>query len=136
MKNIIIFLFAILIFGCKPEVQPSTVVDTSKDSTIAALNTKVNELRDSVLIANTNEFNAVVLYDSKVDSLRSRVFVLNFCINRLAFYGNICARNPSQTVFLKGWQNRAMNGKKIILLPVLKDSIDVFLRQSPQLNHR
>ncbi len=42
------------------------------------------------------------------DSLRSRLFVVNYKIERVRYYLNIALQNPSQDKFLKGWVKRAI----------------------------
>lgn len=43
------------------------------------------------------------------DSLKTALFISNYKIERVRYYLNICLKNKSQDVFLKGWIDRAIN---------------------------
>lgn len=42
------------------------------------------------------------------DSLRSKLFLANYKVEKVRFYLNLTIKNPSQTKFLKGWVKRAI----------------------------
>lgn len=43
-----------------------------------------------------------------IDSLKNRLFISEYKVQRVKYYLNITLRNPSQTKFLKGWIKRAV----------------------------
>lgn len=45
----------------------------------------------------------------KYDSIRNEYFSVNYKLNRVRFYQNICNKNKSQNKFLLGWINRVLN---------------------------
>jgi hypothetical protein len=42
------------------------------------------------------------------DSLRTKLFLAKYKIERVKYYLRICNRNPSQTKFLRSWIDRAI----------------------------
>lgn len=43
-----------------------------------------------------------------IDSLRTKLFIANYKIERVRYYNKICIHNPKQTKFLTGWILRAV----------------------------
>jgi hypothetical protein len=44
-----------------------------------------------------------------IDSLRTKLFIANYKLERVKYYLNITIKDPSQTKFLKGWIKRAIH---------------------------
>ena len=110
MKNIIyIFVFAIV--SCKSvqtktvyEIQTKTDTLTVRD-TINVIDTFYIEYKttDTVFLINTDTIRL-----GNCDSLKERLFVSDYKLQRVRYYLNIAIKNPSQTKFLKGWIRRAI----------------------------
>lgn len=48
----------------------------------------------------------------KLNSVDEEKFILSYTIGKIARYANICNKDRSQSKFLLGWVNRALNGAK------------------------
>jgi hypothetical protein len=56
------------------------------------------------------KIDTVYVKDQKeTDSLKTKLFIANYKMERVKYYLKICLRNPKQDRFLKGWINRAVN---------------------------
>ena len=110
MKNII-YILLLTFVSCK-SVQTKTVyeIQTKTDTltlcdTINIIDTFYVEYKktDTVFIQNTD---TIIL--GNCDSLKERLFVSDYKLQRVRYYLNIAINNPSQTKFLKGWIRRAI----------------------------
>lgn len=52
--------------------------------------------------------NQVAARKMELDSVKSKLFIESYKVERVKYYLNICLRNPSQDKFLKGWVRRAI----------------------------
>jgi hypothetical protein len=73
---------------------------------IAFLFIACNQKNDSGL---NSDVTAPPQCDAIVDSLNKKLFVANLKLERVRYYLAIAQKNPSQTKFLKGWINRALD---------------------------
>lgn len=112
MKTFLIILLAFI--GCnnpKPvAVQPqgvdSCTIYRQRDSLlIVDLN---GRLADMSLAASSPEIQGAEGLRIENDSLRSKLFLVTYKVERVRYYLNIALRNPSQDKFLKGWVKRAI----------------------------
>lgn len=110
MKNII-YIFVFTIVSCKSvqtktvyEIQTKTDTLTFRD-TINIIDTFYIEYQttDTVFLINTDTIRL-----GNCDSLKERLFVSDYKLQRVRYYLNIAIKNPSQTKFLKGWIGRAI----------------------------
>lgn len=111
MKNL--FLILLLIAGCnsKPKLDLPPVETFSTQ----AYHEQVSKrLYDSDSLVNVYEkeilkLDSIIFYQKKInDSLRTKLFLANFKIQKVKKYLNICIKNPTQDKFLKGWIRRAV----------------------------
>lgn len=94
-----LFYIAILFVGCsasaKKEIKiPS--IDTIKVQLINA---------DPVTMVAAD---TTYPYSKIIDSLRNKLFVANFKIERIKYYLKICRKNPVQKKYLMSWISRAV----------------------------
>lgn len=110
MKNIIYILLLSLV-SCKSiqtktvyEIQTKTDTLTVRD-TINIIDTFYVEYKttDTVFVQNLDTIRL-----GNCDSLKERLFVSDYKLQRVRYYLNIAIKNPSQTKFLKGWIRRAI----------------------------
>lgn len=71
---------------------------------IESLNDQLTDLSLQVSRCQNTHGNC----DQIVDSLKTKLFVSDYKVERVRHYLNITLRNPSQTKFLKGWIKRAI----------------------------
>ncbi len=111
MKNIIYIFILIALVSCR-SVQTKTVyeIHTKTDTltlcdTINIIDTFYVEYKtiDTVFIQKTDTFKF-----GNCDSLKERLFVIDYKLQRVRYYLNIAINNPSQTKFLKGWIRRVI----------------------------
>lgn len=60
-------------------------------------------------ILNARKTHKIDSLQHLTDSLSKALFLSNYRIHQARYYLKICVNNPSQTKFLKGWMNRALN---------------------------
>lgn len=85
----------------KTEIKPMTIELGQRvfdcDSALNARDMKVAELRDSIIKIKVSS-----------DSLKTKLFLSNYKIEKVRFYLSICKRKPTNDKFLKGWISRAI----------------------------
>jgi hypothetical protein len=96
--KILIFSF-LLLFACNPKIQVKP--DTKLTDSISVLNIRIVNLNDSIA-----KLNQRLLQGLTVDN-----FLKAYKYDRLYKYYQICAKNPSQWVYYKGWSIRVFNQK-------------------------
>lgn len=78
--------------------------------------TKVVTIKDTVFVhdtlVKTNIYIDTVFVECpkkrELDSLKEKVFVAEYKLQRISKFVRICTANPSQDKFLKGWITRAL----------------------------
>jgi len=116
MKNLIYFILCSFIsfsfFYCTPKiiekiilVKDTVYVKNSEDSLAMIIMTNTIDSLNTYYIAQLNKSER---YKIENDSLKNKLRVSMFKIERVRYYNNICIRNNSQTIFLKGWIKRAI----------------------------
>jgi hypothetical protein len=95
MKLLLLFITAIFI--CCNNREPKIVSIAAPAAGTALLIRANNE--DT---CHTDSLNHVI------DSLRRKLFVSDYKIQRVKYYLGIAIKNPSQTKYLKGWIKRAI----------------------------
>lgn len=68
----------------------------------------IDKSNDSVLLLNKKILSQVEVKEKQIDSLKEKLFIATYKIERVKYYLNICIKNPTQDKFLKGWIKRAV----------------------------
>lgn len=65
---------------------------------------------EKLLSAQDNQClkDSILFFHKQNDSLRTRLFLVNYKVEKVKFYLNLCTKNSSQDKFLKGWIRRAV----------------------------
>jgi hypothetical protein len=61
--------------------------------------------------AQQPKVDSVAYYKAKCDSLKSKLFLANFQIEKVKYYVKICQRKPTQKRFLLGWVSDAVKAR-------------------------
>jgi hypothetical protein len=119
-KYFILFLF--LLFACngnKKEQQhnsndKSTYPDIAYESLLKSTELKKKRIDtllyryDSLSKKYDSLFKKNIVLQAKTDSLKTKLFLSNYKVEKVKFYLRIVERKPSQKVFLRGWVTRAV----------------------------
>lgn len=100
MKFLIVLILSLGLLSCNSQpIQPST-----QDS-LSFYRDGYNKVSysNSLLQKNLNDISKFN------DSLKNKLFLSDFKIEKVKFYIKICKKNPSQKVFFFGWIDRAVN---------------------------
>ncbi|CAB4218311.1 Peptidoglycan binding domain containing protein [uncultured Caudovirales phage] len=103
MKYVILALF-FCISCTKPQVNEVHVSPCKYDSLEAVISSQKEIYLQTVgnLVAVSDSLKAVN------DTLRKKLFLSNYKVEKVKFYLGICMKNSSQDKFLKGWIRRAV----------------------------
>jgi hypothetical protein len=111
MKNIIYILLLLSVVSCK-SVQTKTVYEIQAKTDTLTVRDTVNVIDTFYVEYQTTDTVFVPKVDTikigNCDSLKERLFVSDYKLQRVRYYLNIAIKNPSQTKFLKGWIRRAI----------------------------
>ena len=91
-------LLAILFISC----------NNNKPQDKSSQNTSAEKNSSAAVSAHGGESSRCDSLAVELDSLKKKLFVANFKVERVRYYLNICQKNPSQSKFLKGWVSRAV----------------------------
>lgn len=99
MKNLIM-LFIVCLASCQ-----------QKQIKMQPCLTDTIYVHDTIINAQFLEHSPIPTIDKDylIDSLKTKLTVVGFKIERVRYYLKICQRKPSQTKFLVSWINRAIN---------------------------
>ncbi|MEO9145072.1 MAG: hypothetical protein ABI237_05895 [Ginsengibacter sp.] len=101
MKNLIILFIAICWFASCHQKEIKT--QPCLTDTVFVHDTIINaQFLEHAPIPNPDK-------DFIIDSLKTKLTVAGFKLERVRYYLKICQRKPSQTKFLVSWINRAIN---------------------------
>lgn len=99
MKIIIIFLVFV---ACRQA--PETIGYIKPDTVVVQDSIKIELLEGQISLLQEKNITHQILNDS----LKTKLFISDYKLERVRYYLNICLRNPSQDKFLKGWIRRAI----------------------------
>jgi len=123
MKSFLIAIAFLAMVGCKskavhPEGDQEVRIDTLDQQRIAGDTIQLPGVKsfvdstaylsaryDSLLDVLKNTTRKLIKTN---DSLRSKLFLANYKVEKVKYYLAICTRNPSQKKFLFGWMRRAV----------------------------
>jgi len=97
MKLIILIIGLSAVFSCKEK--PNLSLSTVNMVTHCVIDTIVKH--DTVFLKSDSLIH-------QIDSLKSKLFLANYKVEKVKFYVKIVDRKPNQIKFLKGWINRAV----------------------------
>lgn len=111
MKKIL-FILTIILASCTTECKSDKIVGFPGVSNCGTKNCDslqllLNACRTVLPKADTIRISVVDKH--LVDSLKTELFIYKYKIERVRYHLNICLKNKSQDVFLKGWINRDIN---------------------------
>lgn len=96
-KYLIIAIFAICISSCHAQPKMAECDHTFCKSFL--------EAKDSQVVFYKRQYEFI---ERQNDTLRTKLFLANYRVEKVRYYLNICLRNKSQDKFLKGWVRRAI----------------------------
>jgi hypothetical protein len=121
MKFILLSLCILQIAACHPKPQVTQVCTHDQCKlTIDSLQSDNDDIRnqllegyssvtwmaDSLAAENNKLYLVIDSLSTNTDSLKTKLFVSNYKLERIKFYVRICMRSPSQKTFLLGWVRR------------------------------
>ena len=106
------YLIVLLLAGCyaKQTSAPSSAPIPAAIASPVIVDTCIGKpaIHDTVIIEKIVKVPAACAHQKTIDSLRSKLFLANYRVERVRYYLKIAIRNPSQDKFLKSWISRAV----------------------------
>ena len=111
MKNIIYIILVFALVSCK-SVQTKTVYEIQTKTDTLTLCDTINIIDTFYVEYKTTDTFFIQKTDTlklgNCDSLKEKLFVSDYKLQRVRYYLNIAIKSPSQTKFLKGWIRRVI----------------------------
>lgn len=102
---LLISVYCIFIFAqCAHHDSTAQSISIKKDSIYKAEQSSIK-----LLVAQDYQCqDSLRFFHKQNDSLRTQLFLVNYKVEKIKFYLNLCTKNSSQDKFLKGWIRRAV----------------------------